>query len=214
MTTPASNLEYFRRASFIKSVEQLRDLPPDDGAEVAFVGRSNVGKSSVLNALCDHRGLARTSRTPGRTQHFVVFELVPGCRLMDLPGFGYAAVNKSMRTHWERTIPRYLETRASLAGMVLIADARHPLKAEELTLVDWCVAARVPLALLLNKADKLGRQAAQAAVRAGQREMTTRGASAAAAMPFSALEKEGVPALRALVDGWLMGQAKKGPGDS
>ena len=214
MTTPAPHLEYFRRASFVKSVEQLRDLPPDQGAEVAFVGRSNVGKSSVLNALCDHRGLARTSRTPGRTQHFVVFELGPDRRLIDLPGFGYAAVNKSMRAHWEEAIPTYLETRLSLAGMVLIADARHPLKAEELTLVDWCVAARIPLALLLNKADKLGRQAVQAAVRDGRKQMAERGADAAAAMPFAALEKVGVPALRGLVDGWLAEGAKKGPGDS
>ena len=132
-----SVLDYFRRATFLKSVEQLRDLPPDSGAEVAFIGRSNVGKSSVLNALCDHQGLARTSRTPGRTQHFVVFELAADRRLIDLPGFGYAAVNKSMRAHWDETIPLYLEERASLAGLVLIADARHPLRAEELALVRW-----------------------------------------------------------------------------
>lgn len=214
MTTPLPHLEYFRRASFVKSVEHLRDLPPDAGAEVAFVGRSNVGKSSVLNALCDHRGLARTSRTPGRTQHFVVFDLAPDRRLIDLPGFGYAVVNKSMRAHWEEAIPTYLETRTSLAGMVLIADARHPLKAEELTLVEWCVAARIPLALLLNKADKLGRQAAQAAVRAGQREVAARAPGMAVVMPFSALEKMGVPALRELVDGWLAEGTKKRPGDS
>ena len=214
MNSPVPHLEYFRRASFNKSVEQLRDLPPDDGAEVAFVGRSNVGKSSVLNALCDHRGLARTSRTPGRTQHFVVFDLGPGRRLIDLPGFGYAVVNKSMRAHWEETIPLYLETRASLAGLVLIADARHPLKAEELTLVDWCAAARVPLALLLNKVDKLGRQAALAAVQAGKRDLAGRRANPAAVMPFSALEKSGVPELRVLVDGWLVEGEKKRPGDS
>jgi GTP-binding protein len=92
--TPYPDLEYFRRAAFLKSVEQLKDLPADEGAEVAFIGRSNVGKSSVLNVLCDHHGLARTSRTPGRTQHFVVFDLGGPRRLIDLPGFGYAVVNK------------------------------------------------------------------------------------------------------------------------
>ena len=214
MTTPLPQLEYFRRASFVKSVEQLRDLPPDTGAEVAFVGRSNVGKSSVLNALCDHRGLARTSRTPGRTQHFVVFEVGIDRRLIDLPGFGYAVVNKAMRAHWDETIPTYLETRASLAGMVLIADARHPLKTEELTLVDWCIAARIPVALLLNKSDKLGRQAAQSAVQAARRQLATQGVEAATVMPFSALEKAGVPSLRVLVDEWLTAGEKKCPGDS
>jgi GTP-binding protein len=154
--TAYPDLEYFRRAAFLKSVEQLKDLPADEGAEVAFIGRSNVGKSSVLNALCDHQGLARTSRTPGRTQHFVVFDLGGPRRLIDLPGFGYAVVNKSMRAHWDEMIPRYLEERASLAGLVLIADARHPLKSEELALIEWTASACVPQTLLLNKADKLG----------------------------------------------------------
>lgn len=212
MTSPSQNLEYFRRAAFVKSVEQLSDLPTDDGAEVAFVGRSNVGKSSVLNALCDHKGLARTSRTPGRTQHFVVFDLDPMRRLIDLPGFGYAVVNKAMRTHWDRTIPRYLETRSSLAGLVLIADARHPLKQEELTLVDWCMAARVPLVLLLNKADKLGRQGAMLAVRSAQAALAARGAASQEVQAFSAVERSGVPALRSLVDAWLAEGLKKRPG--
>ncbi len=196
-------LEYFRRASFLKSVEQLHDLPPDKGAEVAFIGRSNVGKSSVLNALCDHQGLARTSRTPGRTQHFVVFELAPDRRLIDLPGFGYAVVNKAMRAHWDETIPQYLEERASLAGLVLIADARHPLRAEELALVRWTAAAQVPQVLLLNKADKLGRQAQALAVRAARESLRACGADAANVRTFSAVEKDGVPALRQTVDAWL-----------
>ena len=196
-------LDYFRQAAFVKSVEQLADLPADTGAEVAFIGRSNVGKSSVLNALCDHQGLARTSRTPGRTQHFVIFEVGPGRRLIDLPGFGYAAVNKAMRAHWDETIPRYLEERASLAGLVLIADARHPLRAEELALIRWTAAAQVPQTLLLNKADKLGRQAQSLAVRAARDSLRNCGADGSTVMPFSALEKAGVPALRQFVDLWL-----------
>lgn len=196
-------LDYFRRAAFVKSVEQLADLPADSGAEVAFIGRSNVGKSSVLNALCDHQGLARTSRTPGRTQHFVVFEVGPERRLIDLPGFGYAVVNKAMRAHWDETIPRYLEERASLAGLVLIADARHPLRAEELALVRWTAAARVPQTLLLNKADKLGRQAQALAMRGAREALRACGADSSQVVTFSALEKAGVPALRQTVDRWL-----------
>jgi GTP-binding protein len=210
--TPYPDLEYFRRAAFLKSVEQLKDLPADEGAEVAFIGRSNVGKSSVLNALCDHQGLARTSRTPGRTQHFVVFDLGGPRRLIDLPGFGYAVVNKAMRAHWDEMIPRYLEERASLAGLVLIADARHPLKSEELALIEWTASACVPQTLLLNKADKLGRQAIAQAVRAARESVGARGGDPASVHAFSAVGKEGVPHLRAMVDDWLMQALTEGPG--
>lgn len=203
MTIQPPAFEYFRRATFQKSVEQIKDLPPDEGAEVAFIGRSNVGKSSVLNALCDHQGLARTSRTPGRTQHLVVFDLAPSRRLVDLPGFGYAVVNKAMRAHWDETIPLYLEQRNSLAGLVLIADARHPLKAEELSLIEWTAAACVPQTLLLNKADKLNKQAITRAVREAQARLAERGADPIAVRPFSAVKKDGVPGLRATVDAWL-----------
>lgn len=185
------------------SVEQLRDLPPDTGREVAFVGRSNVGKSSVINALCDQQGLARTSRTPGRTQHFVLFDLAEERRLMDLPGFGYAQVDKATRAHWQETIPRYLEDRVSLAGLVLIVDARHPLREDELNLAGWTLAARVPLVVLLNKADKLGRQATFSALRAAIGALTARGCDAAAVRPFSAVERSGVPELRATLDQWF-----------
>jgi len=204
-TPPIHNPEhgYFRRARFMLSGEQLRDLPPDEGREIAFVGRSNVGKSSVINALCDQQGLARTSRTPGRTQHFVLFDLGDARRLMDLPGFGYAAVDKATRAHWQTTMPRYLETRAALAGLVLIADARHPLKEDELNFVSWTLAARVPLVVLLNKADKLGRQATLLAMRAAGREIAARGGDAGAVMAFSATTPTGVPELRALLHDWF-----------
>lgn len=191
------------------SVEQLRDLPPDTGREVAFVGRSNVGKSSVINALCDQQGLARTSRTPGRTQHFVLFDLGDERRLMDLPGFGYAQVDKATRAHWQETIPRYLEARVSLAGLVLIVDARHPLREDELNLAGWTLAARVPLVVLLNKADKLGRQATFGAMRAAIRDLTAVGCDAAAVRAFSAVERSGVPELRASLDQWFTVRAEE-----
>lgn len=204
-SSPSHNAEhaYFRRARFMLSVEQLRDLPPDTGREIAFVGRSNVGKSSVINALCDQQGLARTSRTPGRTQHFVLFDLGDERRLMDLPGFGYAVVDKTTRAHWQVTMPRYLEIRAALAGLVLIADARHPLKQDELDFVSWTLAARVPLVVLLNKADKLGRQATLAALRSATREVTARGGDVDAVRPFSATARTGIPELRALLHEWF-----------
>lgn len=185
------------------SVEQLHDLPRDSGREIAFVGRSNVGKSSVINALCDQQGLARTSRTPGRTQHFVLFDLGEDRRLMDLPGFGYAVVDKATRAHWQETIPRYLEGRLSLAGLVLITDARHPLREDELNLISWTLAAQVPLVVLLNKADKLGRQATFSAVRTAGRELAARGGDVSAVRAFSAAERTGVPELRALLHDWF-----------
>ena len=203
--------EYFRRARFMLSVQHLKDLPPDSGREVAFVGRSNVGKSSVINALCDQQGLARTSRTPGRTQHFVLFEVGEERRLMDLPGFGYAVVDKATRAHWNETIPAYLELRESLAGLVLIADVRHELKPEELNLIEWTLAARVPLVVLLNKADKLGRQAGLTAQRAAGKAVVARGGDAASVRLFSATDKVGVPELRAQLDVWLGGSGIAGP---
>ncbi len=206
-SSPPPEHAYFRRACFLLSVDRLRDLPRDEGREIAFVGRSNVGKSSVINALSDQQGLARTSRTPGRTQQFVLFDLGEERRLMDLPGFGYAAVDKATRAHWRTMVPRYLETRAALAGLVLIADSRHPLRQDELDLVSWTIAAEVPLVVLLNKADKLGRQAITLAVRAAAREVAARGGRTEAVRPFSAVARTGVPQLRALLHGWFTAEA-------
>lgn len=203
MNRNTQTLEYFRRARFMLSVQEFADLPADGGREVAFVGRSNVGKSSVINALCDQHGLARTSRTPGRTQHFVLFDLGEDRRLVDLPGFGYAAVGKAMRAHWDRTIPRYLERRDSLGGLVLIADARHPLKPEECSLISWTLAAGVRLVVLLNKADKLGRQAAMLARRAAAAEVVACGGDAESVRLFSATTRAGVDELRQLLDAWF-----------
>ncbi|MGE3771614.1 MAG: ribosome biogenesis GTP-binding protein YihA/YsxC [Gammaproteobacteria bacterium] len=208
-SSPPPEHAYFRRARFLLSVDRQRDLPRDEGREIAFVGRSNVGKSSVINALCDQQGLARTSRTPGRTQQFVLFDVGEDRRLMDLPGFGYALVDKATRAHWRTTMPRYLETRAALAGLVLIADARHPLKQDELDLVSWTLAARVPLVVLLNKADKLGRQATLAAMRAAAREVAARGGDPDAVRAFSATARTGVPELRALLHAWFTAETER-----
>jgi GTP-binding protein len=127
-----------QNARFSKSVPEPHLLPPDRGREVAFAGRSNTGKSSAINVLCGQHGLARISRTPGRTQHLVVFDLDAERRLIDLPGFGYAKVAKSMRTHWERALPEYLEQRRTLVGLVLLMDIRHPLKPQDELIIGWC----------------------------------------------------------------------------
>ncbi|MDE2155918.1 MAG: YihA family ribosome biogenesis GTP-binding protein [Xanthomonadaceae bacterium] len=161
-------------AQFVLAAHRISQLPADQGAEVAFAGRSNAGKSSALNALTGHRGLARTSKTPGRTQQMVAFSLPPSARhdarqpavdmrLIDLPGYGYAKVPLEMREHWRLEIDAYLHQRRSLCGLVLIVDIRHPLKEFDRTMLQFCFATALPCHVLLTKADKLSRgQAAQA----------------------------------------------------
>lgn len=157
-----------QRAQFALAAHRINQLPADTGAEVAFAGRSNAGKSSALNALTGQKSLARTSKTPGRTQQMVVFTLPAAAggealRLVDLPGYGYAKVPEELRAHWKREIDAYLKQRASLRGVVLIADIRHPLKEFDRQMLDFCFASALPCHLLLTKADKLSRsQAAQA----------------------------------------------------
>ena len=155
-------------AQFVLAAHRVSQLPADGGAEVAFAGRSNAGKSSALNALTGHKGLARTSKTPGRTQQMVAFALPEAAdrepwRLIDLPGYGYAKVPEDLRAHWKQEIDAYLHRRQSLRGVVLIADIRHPLKEFDRMMLDFCFATGLPCHLLLTKADKLSRnQSAQA----------------------------------------------------
>ena len=202
-------------ARFTISVPELRQMPPDHGREIAFAGRSNSGKSSAINLLCQQRTLARTSRTPGRTQHLVVFELDAERRLIDLPGFGYAKVSKDMRAHWERVLPQYLERRRSLAGLVLLMDIRHPLKPQDLILITWCRQSDVPLHVLLSKADKLSRGAAAQTLRTVAAHLTRHGGSQASVQLFSALKHDGAEAAYGVLARWLtVGQEaeKEGPG--
>ena len=206
------------RAQFSVSVPDVRQLPRDEGLEIAFAGRSNTGKSSVLNALCNQRALARTSGTPGRTQHLVVFELDAARRLVDLPGFGYAKVSKAKRAHWEKMLPRYLETRQALMGMVLIMDVRHPLKPLEQQLACWCRDADLQLHVILNKCDKLSRNQSNAALHKVGAALARLDVACTQQL-FSARNKEGLVDTYTVLAQWLAadvagGELKKGPGSS
>ena len=152
-----NTLKYFQQAEFLTSVPNFSLLPDDIGSEIVFVGRSNSGKSSTINSLCSRRNLARTSRTPGRTQQFNCFNLFANRRLIDVPGFGYAKVSKAIRGRWEKEMSAYLQYRKSLKGLVLIMDIRNPLREVDKSILTWSTEAKLPTAVLLNKSDKTKR---------------------------------------------------------
>ena len=163
------NNTYFNNAKFIGSYPSTEDLPVDQGSEIAFCGRSNCGKSSILNALTNNKKLAKTSKTPGRTQSINVFEIKSNSdfKIIDLPGYGYAKVSKKMRASWGQEIEKYLMTRQCLNALCIIMDIRHPFKDDDESLIDWCESKDLPMILLLNKADKLSKsQVAQTVLNA------------------------------------------------
>lgn len=145
----------FQRARFLTSVPRIRLAPPDSGAEVAFAGRSNAGKSSALNSITAQRSLARTSKTPGRTQQINFFDLGGNRRLVDLPGYGYARVPQAMKDKWQHHMAEYLRLRRSLRGLVLLMDCRHPLTDYDRQMLAWSESAGLPVHVLLTKSDKL-----------------------------------------------------------
>ncbi|MBF2760763.1 MAG: YihA family ribosome biogenesis GTP-binding protein [Ectothiorhodospiraceae bacterium AqS1] len=145
----------YRQATFLVSASRVRDFPADEGLEVAFAGRSNAGKSSLINALCRRKALARTSRTPGRTRLINFFSVADSLRLVDLPGYGYAKAPRSMSEAWGRLVEEYLQGRRSLAGLVLLMDIRHPLTALDRIMLNGCRLGGIPLLVVLSKADKL-----------------------------------------------------------
>lgn len=147
----------YSQATFLKSAANVKQLPPDSGFEVAFVGRSNAGKSSALNYLTGSKQLARTSKTPGRTQLINLFTLDDSRRLVDLPGYGYAKVAQTVKQAWQKNLAEYLEQRQCLKGLVLLMDCRHPLKDLDKTFIDWALERQLPVHILVTKADKLNR---------------------------------------------------------
>ena len=148
-------MSYFTQAKFLTSAPDISHLSPFDGGEIAFAGRSNAGKSSALNKLTRQKTLARTSKTPGRTQLINLFELDDTRRLVDLPGYGYAKVPLKMKQKWQKSLGEYLQKRECLKGLVVLMDIRHPLKDLDQDLIFWAVSANLPVLVLLTKADKL-----------------------------------------------------------
>jgi GTP-binding protein len=165
MTLDHTNHNPYRSARYLVSAHRLPQLPADAGSEVAFAGRSNSGKSSAINALTGQKSLARTSKTPGRTQQIVIFEIDANRRIADLPGYGYAKVPERLRAHWAKLMEAYFERRLSLRGVVLVMDIRHPMRPFDEQMLAWCAARGVPCHVLLTKADKLKRGPARAALR-------------------------------------------------
>jgi GTP-binding protein len=151
----SSKTIHLSKATFTISAPDIRKLPEDSGIEVAFAGRSNAGKSSALNTLTNQKGLARTSKTPGRTQLINVFEIGDNKRLIDLPGYGFAKVPLEMKKKWQQALGEYLEKRQSLKGLVVLMDIRHPLKDLDMDLIEWAVEGDLPVLALLTKCDKL-----------------------------------------------------------
>jgi GTP-binding protein len=193
----------YRRASFLISAPGLRQCPPDIGAEVAFAGRSNAGKSSAINALTGQRKLARTSKTPGRTQLLNFFALDETRRLVDLPGYGFAQVPLAVKNEWQRNLDEYLSSRLSLRGLVLLMDIRHPLQPFDTHMLDWAQRADMPVHVLLTKADKLNFGAAKTAL-LKTRNQLPRAAQPTTIQLFSALGNDGLDTLQQRLDDWLL----------
>ncbi|WP_422444272.1 MULTISPECIES: ribosome biogenesis GTP-binding protein YihA/YsxC [unclassified Endozoicomonas] len=201
MSDTRSSLNY-RQASFYKSAARLSQCPENEGREVAFAGRSNAGKSSALNALTGSNKLARTSKTPGRTQLINFFDVQDGVFLVDLPGYGYAKVPEAMKQEWQHHMTDYLERREALVGLVLLMDIRHPMKEFDQMMLNWSVSANLPLHILLTKADKLKQGAAKQVLNSLKKDLSR--FPQVSVQLFSSLKKTGVDQLSMKLDEWFL----------
>lgn len=192
----------FSRTSYLQSASKLEQCPPDDCDEVAFVGRSNAGKSSAINVLTGQPKLARTSKTPGRTQLLNFFQIEERKYLVDLPGFGYAKVPEKVKAQWEKQLEAYLRERQSLRGLVLLMDCRHPLKDFDKMMLNWCKQAGMPVHILLTKSDKLKSGARKKSLLETQRALQEYGELISIQL-FSALKNEGAGELKGCLQRWL-----------
>jgi len=209
MTPATPKTNPYRAAQYVISAHQMRQLGEDRGYEVAFAGRSNAGKSSAINALTEQKSLARTSKTPGRTQQIVIFAIDEDRRIADLPGYGYAKVPEKLRTHWRALMQKYFEQRQSLRGVVLVMDIRHPLRPFDQQMLAWCEATGIPCHVLLTKADKLKRGPAQSTLLQLRKSLPP----GASAQVFSARTRDGLDELIDRLDRWY-GLAEDGPRSS
>ena len=192
---------WYQHASYLTSAAKLNQLPPDEGIEVAFAGRSNAGKSTALNAITGQKRLAHTSKQPGRTQMINFFEIDDERRLIDLPGYGYAKVPLSTKQRWDEVLSGYLQQRECLRGLVLLMDIRHPLKPFDQHMLTWAAEASLPVHILLNKADKLKRGAAKNMLLAVQKQLRQMSLEPSIQC-FSAVTKEGREELFTILDEW------------
>ena len=195
----------FNTVKFLISAQTLQQCPSDSGCEVVFAGRSNAGKSSAINTLTRNKGLARTSKTPGRTQLINHFEIESDKRLVDLPGYGYAKVPKALKAKWDRNLAEYLQNRKSLSGLILLMDIRHPLQDYDQQMLNWAAQAGLPVHILLTKADKLKRGPAMNSLLGVEkllRDMDP-GFTLLSAQIFSSLKKTGLTELEQKLISWL-----------
>jgi GTP-binding protein len=193
---------FLSKAAFTMSAPDIRHLPNDDGIEVAFAGRSNAGKSSALNTLTNQRGLARISKTPGRTQLINIFEVSEGKRLVDLPGYGFAKVPLEMKKKWQKALGEYLEKRESLKGIVILMDIRHPLKDLDMDLIHWAADSELPVLALLTKSDKLSQGQRSTEVLKVKKALAPLNADIRV-QAFSSLKKTGTEQANEVICGWL-----------
>ena len=198
MTSDRQKHNPYRSAGYVISAHRLKQLPPDKGYEVAFAGRSNAGKSSAINALTDQKSLARTSKTPGRTQQIVIFDIDEHRRIADLPGYGYAKVPESLKAHWRQVMEQYFRQRECLRGVILVMDIRHPLRPFDEQMLAWSEQTGVPCHALLTKADKLKRGPAQATLHKVARMMP----EGSTLQTFSAKSRAGLDDLISVLNEW------------
>ena len=192
----------YQIVKYILGAANLNQLPDDQGIEVAFAGRSNAGKSSALNRLTGQRSLARTSKTPGRTQLINLFSLQDDCRLADLPGYGFARVSKSVKEHWQKTLSLYLQNRQCLQALVILMDIRHPCKEMDMSMINWALKADLQVMVLLSKSDKMKQGARKETCRKVSKLLSEQmhASDNLEITTFSALKGDGVEALRDFLD--------------
>ncbi len=203
---------HFENTAFKISAPDISHLPDDSGIEIAFAGRSNAGKSSSLNTLTRQKNLARTSKTPGRTQLINVFEIEEGKRLIDLPGYGFAKVPPEVKKKWQKALGEYLQKRESLKGIVVVMDIRHPLKDLDKQLIQWAVDSDISVLALLTKSDKLKQSARSKAVKEVRNAVTEFGGDVIVE-PFSSLKNTGLEKLKLILTEWYFDLANESAGD-
>ena len=199
---PVPNAPHYRKVVYLTSAAKLSQCPEDEGWEVAFAGRSNAGKSSAINSLTGNSKLAKTSRTPGRTQLLNFFELSASQRLVDLPGYGFAKVPLAVKKEWTKQLENYLQKRRCLRGMILVMDVRHPLQPFDQQMLDWSLAAGMPVHILLTKADKLKKGPATSTLLKVRATLAAH-TDLVSVQLFSSLKHSGHEQLRQVLDNWL-----------